>query len=147
MTDFKFCSKESKYLDENVQGSWAKLLEEKQFCDITLACEDGQKIDAHRIILSSFSPVFENILKNVSHSHPVIFLRNVDYFQILYLIKFIYKGEVHIPQQQLEEFLKIGHDMKIPNLARIHQEKDLQHVLGEKKKGKKINHHLDACMD
>ena len=34
------------------------------FCDVTLACEDGQ-VEAHKLILSSCSPVFDSILVKI----------------------------------------------------------------------------------
>ena len=46
----------------NVKLSWKELETDKDFCDVTQACEDKQ-IKTHRLIISSFSPVLRNILK------------------------------------------------------------------------------------
>ena len=35
----------------NIRTSWQQLLIDKDFCDVTLACEDGQ-ILSHRLIIS-----------------------------------------------------------------------------------------------
>ena len=48
------------------------------FTDVTLACEDGQQIEAHRVILSASSPFFQSLLKRNEHSHPIIFMRGMN---------------------------------------------------------------------
>ena len=50
---------------------------QSDFSDVTLISEDGNKIFAHKIILSSFSPLFQDILNNNSHPHPFIYMRGI----------------------------------------------------------------------
>ena len=40
-----------------------QLLLSEEFADVTLVCDDGKQIKAHRNILSICSPVFKNILQ------------------------------------------------------------------------------------
>ena len=42
----------------NVTTSYRDVRKNANFSDVTLACEDGRKIEAHRIILSSSSEFF-----------------------------------------------------------------------------------------
>jgi hypothetical protein len=37
------------------------------FFDVTLACEDKQKIEAHKVILAASSPVFRELLKDTKN--------------------------------------------------------------------------------
>ena len=63
---------------ENVISSFESLREDQDFSDVTLACEDGQQIKAHRVILAGSSPFFENLLRSLKHSsHPLIYMRGV----------------------------------------------------------------------
>ena len=41
----------------NIETSWKEFQSEKEFFDVTLACDDKQ-IKAHQIILASSSPIF-----------------------------------------------------------------------------------------
>ena len=59
-----------------------------EFFDVTLACED-QCVEAHRVILSTCSPIFHNILKLKPHSQPVIFLRGVTHQILMALMDFM----------------------------------------------------------
>ena len=43
---------------ENVIGAFGSLRETTDFADVTLACEDGNQVEAHRVILSACSPYF-----------------------------------------------------------------------------------------
>ena len=56
---------------ENAYGAFARLRENIDFADVTLASEDGQQVEAHRVILAAASPFFQNLLKRNKHSHIV----------------------------------------------------------------------------
>ena len=60
---------------ENVTSAFKKLRSNKEFTDVTLVCEDGHQMEAHKVILASSSPFFEKILLRNKHSHPLIYLR------------------------------------------------------------------------
>ena len=49
--------------------SYKRMRKATDFSDITLACEDGRQIYAHRIILASSSSFFQKVLTKVMHSH------------------------------------------------------------------------------
>ena len=56
---------------ENINSAFGRLRCDKEFTDVTLACEDGQQMEAHKVILVSSSPFFEKILQNRKHPHPL----------------------------------------------------------------------------
>ena len=60
------------HFKENVSSALARLRDDKDFTDVTLACEDGQQIETHSVILASASPLFRKLDK---HAHPLIFMR------------------------------------------------------------------------
>jgi hypothetical protein len=41
----------------NINTSFQEMMHDQYFCDVTLACEDKQKIEAHKGILAASSPV------------------------------------------------------------------------------------------
>ena len=87
---FKICSESDKMANfderlclqwndfrENVSSAFGDLREDREFTDVTLACEDGQQVEAHKGVLIASSPFFLNILKRNKHSHPLIYMRGV----------------------------------------------------------------------
>ena len=56
---------------ENAVDTFGSLREDKDFTDVTLACEDGKQVEAHKVILANSSPFFQNILRRNKHTHPM----------------------------------------------------------------------------
>jgi len=105
----------------NVTTVWQELRQEKDFCDVTLACE-GKQIEAHKVILSGFSPVFKNILKQNPHQHPLLYLRGVKHCELVNILDFMYQGSVSIAQEQLNSFLDVSKDFQIKGLTEHNKE-------------------------
>ena len=51
----------------NVNSAFGRLRDDNEFTDVTLACQDGQQIEAHKVILATSSPFFEKILQRNKH--------------------------------------------------------------------------------
>ena len=51
----------------NVNSAFGRLRDDKEFSDVTLACEDGQQMEAHKVILAASSPFLEKILQRNKH--------------------------------------------------------------------------------
>ena len=102
---------------ENVNSAFGKLRDDKEFTDVTLACEDGQQMEAHKVILAASSPFFDNILQRNKHSHPLIYLRGFQSQDLLAILDFLYFGEANVYQENLDAFLAIAEELKIKGLT------------------------------
>ena len=58
---------------ENITSTFKELREDTELTDVTLACEDGQQIETHKVVLASSSPFFMELLKKNEHPHPLIY--------------------------------------------------------------------------
>ena len=47
----------------NKDSAFGRLRDDKEFIDVTLVCDDGQQMEAHKVILAASSPFFETILQ------------------------------------------------------------------------------------
>ena len=83
---------------------------------MTLACEDGQQIEAHKVILAASSPFFKNLLKKNKHPHPLIFMRGTKSEDLLAIIDFLYLGEANVFQENLDSFLAIAEELQLKGL-------------------------------
>jgi len=84
--------------------------------DVTLACEDGQQIEAHKVILAASSPFFKKILARNKHPHPLIFIRGVKSVDLLAIVDFLYFGETKVFQENLDNFLEIAEELQLEGL-------------------------------
>ena len=102
---------------ENVYKMFGSYRQDGDFADVTLACEDGEQIDAHKVILAASSPVFQSMLKRSKHSHPLIYMKGWRSEDLRTIIDFLYFGEANIFQENLESFLAIAEDLKLTGLT------------------------------
>ena len=98
---------------ENINFAFGNLRNEHEFADVILACEDGQQIKAHKVILASSSPLFKNMLKKMEHPYPLIYMRGIKYEVLLALTDFLYLGETTILEGSLESFLTIAEEFQL----------------------------------
>ena len=59
------------------QTNLRDLEEDKEFTDVTLACRDGQQVEAHKVVLIATNPFFEKILRRNQHPHPLFYMRSL----------------------------------------------------------------------
>ena len=107
---------------ENTAGAFQQLRNEPDFADVTLACEDDQHIEAHRIILTASSPFFRTVLKRNKHSHPLIYMRGLKAKDLTAIVDFIYYGEANVYQEDLDGFLSLAEELQLKGLTSTQNE-------------------------
>ena len=101
---------------ENVNLAFGSLREDNEFADVTLTCEDGQQIEAHKVILAAASPFFQDLLKRNRHPHPLIFMKGVKSENLLAIVDFLYCGEANVYQDNLDSFLATAEELRLKGL-------------------------------
>ena len=118
----KLCLQWNDFQD-NVKSAFVNLREDKNFADVTLACEDGQQVETHKVLLAASSPFFQKILGRNKHPHPLIYLRGMKSEDILAIVDFLYVGEANIYQENLDSFLAIAEEFQLKDLIGKMEEK------------------------
>ena len=121
----KFCLKWNDF-QENTIKTFAKLRNEDDFFDVTLVAEDQKQMMAHKIILSSCSDYFKNILKTNKHSHPILCLTGISSMDLENVLDYAYHGEVQIFQEDINKFLDIAQILKLDGLLASQAENEEQ---------------------
>ena len=111
----KICLKWNDY-QENIISAFGNLREDNDFADVTLACEDGQQVEAHKVILAASSPFFQKLLGRNKHPHPLIYMRGMKSNNLLAILDFLYVGEANVFQEDLDAFLAIAEELKLKGL-------------------------------
>ena len=98
--------------------SFQVLREHNDFFDVTLVTDDEERVEAHKAVLSAFSPFFKNIFENCNvNQQPFVYLSGISSNQIHGLLDYIYQGTVHILADEVESFLKVATKLKISELC------------------------------
>ena len=117
----KLCLKWNEF-QQNIVSYYHDLRRDMDFCDVTLVGEEGQQIEAHRIILTACSPFFSTFLKRNKHSHPMIYMRGVKAKHLVGVVDFIYHGEANICQEDLVRFLELAKELQLKGLEDAKEE-------------------------
>ena len=79
--------------------------------------EDGQQIQAHKVILASSSPFFEKLFQKSNHPHPVIYLRGFQSRDFASILDLLYFGVANVYQEDLDSFFAIAEEIKLVGLT------------------------------
>ena len=108
---------------ENIASSFQELRRASDFSDVTLVSSDGDRVEAHRLVLSLSSSFFKEILATDHPQHlaqrPILlYMRGVDTASLSHLMDFIYNGEMKIEQDLLESFLALAGELGVKGLSK-----------------------------
>ena len=67
--------------------------------DVTLATDNGQHIQAHKMILSAGSNFFSDIFMKSDHTNMLIYLNGISSVELEQVTAFLYNGETSIAQE------------------------------------------------
>ena len=128
----KFCLKWNDF-KESVGSAFGSMREDLDFADTTLACEDGQQLSAHKVILAASSPFFHKLLKRNKQPHQLVYMRGMKFEDLKAVVDFLYYGEANIFQDNLDVFLNIAEELQLKGLTgedtAIKTEEPFQHPL------------------
>ena len=128
---------------ENTIAAFKDLKNDSEFTDVTLACEDGQQIETHKVVLFSSSPFLKNLLKKNKHPHPLIYMRGLKFEDLTDILDFLYLGEVRVFQENLESFLELAKELQLKGLTEKVNRKDYNEVSPQEKKQKEESYFLE----
>ena len=103
----------------NIKVYFEGLRVDQRLSDVTLATNDGQQLQAHKMILSAGSNFFNDIFLKNNQTNMLIYLKGLSKTPLEHVIDFLYKGEVYIAQEQLEQFLEAGKELQIKGLLEL----------------------------
>ena len=118
---------------ENIKSAFGILREDRDLKDVTLACEDGQQVEAHKVILASSSPFFQKLLGRNKQPHPLIYMKGTKFDDLLTILDFLYRGEANVFQENLDSFLSVAEELQLKGLLGKTDDK-AEHLEAEEKR-------------
>ena len=104
---------------DHLRGVMKAMMTSEDFADVTLVSDEKKTIKAHKSVLSACSPVFMNILSLESqNSHPVIYLRGIQYPEIESILQFMYLGEAKFYEERMNDFIMVAKNLEIKELSK-----------------------------
>jgi len=111
----KVCLKWNRY-ESNIRQYFKKLRDDQRLCDVTIATEDGEYIQAHKIALCAGSNFFSDIFMKNNHSNMLVYLKGISSSMLQPVLDFMYNGETCIGQDEVNMFIEAGKELHIKGL-------------------------------
>jgi len=92
---------------------------EDLYTDVTLVAKDNTIMKAHRVILTASCEYFAKLLRAVPNATSVFCLDGVSHSELEYLLEFIYKGEIQIPNEIVPRFIELSKRFSIKGIKDI----------------------------
>ena len=83
--------------------------------DVTLVCEDGKKILAHKTILTISSPFFKSLFDG-NNQCSFVFMIDTEAETLEGIMDYIYTGETSCGESELKQFLSLAKNLQISGL-------------------------------
>merc|ERR1712179_140932 len=114
--------------ESNIRDYFRKLREEQIVFDVTLATDDGQQIQAHKIVLSAGSNFFRDIFTKSIHTNMLVYLKGINSKSLKHITQFIYNGEAYINYEEISEFLDAAKELKVIGIELEREVQDINHA-------------------
>ena len=99
---------EWKGFEPTINNAFQNLYTDESLTDVTLASEGNKQVLAHKVVISSCSSFFKNILGMNRNSHPLIYLQGVSYDDIVLLKRFMYLGKASVAEENVNSFVTLS---------------------------------------
>ena len=103
---------------DHTKTMFGNIYESSELTDITLVCDDKKRLRAHKIILSSCSPAFREIILS-EPTNSMIYLRGIQSEEMESVLQFMYLGEATFYQERMNDFLNVAKALEIKELSSI----------------------------
>ena len=94
------------------------LLSDTDFTDVTLTCQNNKWVKAHKLILSSSSSFFRDLLLCHPHQHPLVYLKGVNIKDLQAILQFIYLGEAKVAKDMVTSFIETAKELQVEGLTK-----------------------------
>jgi len=87
--------------------------------DVSLVCQTGEVVKCHKIVLAAASSLFKRLFVESTGKHPLIILPQVTYSELQNIVEYIYRGEISVGHNNLEEFLGTAMYLEITGVSHL----------------------------
>jgi hypothetical protein len=91
--------------EEQLSNAFAELFCSEHFADVTLACDGGDVLKAHKIILAMSSPFFRRIFIDTPCKHPIVVLKEFSSRVMRNILQYLYMGKVVLNENEINSFM------------------------------------------
>ena len=99
------------------------MLNDSDFCDVTLVCADNQHLPVHRAVICSGSNFLRELLFDSQHQRTFLYLGNVQLQDLRPLMEFLYLGSCTVNRSRLGIVEALAESLKMSGFTRNLEQK------------------------
>ena len=111
------CTFTSPTFSTQLKTMFEGLHEKETYSDVTLVCDDKVQYKVHKIVLSTWSQVFKEIIDNNPSTNPLIYLRGIQHEEMDSILQFMYLGKGTFYQERMGMVFKVAQDLEIKEIV------------------------------
>ena len=121
----------------------SRIFKSRFLADVTIM-NDIDEFQAHKIILSTMSPIFKKIFeRSPPQQHTILYLNKAKSKHIKSLIDFIYTGKAEVEVSDINDFVALGTDFRIEGMVEDEvEENEKKHQPQKKLDGPKMTENV-----
>ena len=93
------------------------MLVSTEYSDVTLVCADNVKLKAHKVVLSSCSPLLKAKIDEANNGEVEINLKEIDNIEMKLMLKFMYLGNAAIQEERTSSFLDAARVLQLKDIS------------------------------
>merc|ERR1712179_22504 len=121
--------------EDNIKDGIRKLRDQRRN-NVTLATDDGEQMQAHKIILTGGSNFLGAILIKAKYSNMLIYLKQSNKAELKHILDFMENREAVAHQEEIKVYIESGKELKVKNLVsrlkEIDENDELEHRIKNK---------------
>ena len=92
-------------VEDHMKNVITEILSRDELTDVTLVCDDQVGFRAHKVVLAGGSKLFQQIFQ-VNTTAPLVRVEGMGERELLWIIQYLYYGEVSLDKSDQETFMK-----------------------------------------
>ena len=104
---------------EHIRDILSEMMISNYLTDVTLVCDDKQRINAHKLVLSACSNVFKSFLDDLADgTNSVIYLRGIQYKEMKMIVEFMYTGITQIENGGMGNLFDVAKNLEVTEMCK-----------------------------
>ena len=97
-----------------------QMLNSKYLTDVTLVCDDKEKLYAHKIVLAACSNAFKQFITDLPEgTSSVIYLKGIQFKEMNSILEFMYSGKTEIKNNGIEKLYDVARNLEVIEICKF----------------------------
>ena len=99
---------------EHMRDALFQMFNSDFLTDVTLVCDDKEKLYAHKIVLAACSNAFKQFITDLPEgASSVIYLKGIQFKEMKSILEFMYRGKTQIENNEIQKLFDVARNLEV----------------------------------